>query len=89
MSNPLIITFLLAMLVLGSNAQKLPAVQKESVWAPITVKIDGKAAEWGNKFQAYNSSTEIYYTISNDDNNLYLAIKAVDPDIINKFLWPA
>nr|ALG05213.1 hypothetical protein [uncultured bacterium 4C6] len=61
---------------LYANAQKLPTVQKVSVRAPQSIKIDGKATEWNDKYQAYNNATDVYYTLSNDDNNLYLVIKA-------------
>jgi len=69
-----------------SNAQKLPTVQQASLRAPENVKIDGKPTEWGDKFQAYNKATDVFYTIANDDNNLYLVIQATDPSIINKLV---
>ncbi|MFD0748785.1 hypothetical protein ACFQZS_01440 [Mucilaginibacter calamicampi] len=61
-----------------ANAQKLPNVQQASLRAPANVKIDGKATEWGGKFQAYNPATDIFYTIANDDKKLYLVFKATD-----------
>ena len=54
-------------------SQKLPKVQTASVKAPQAIKIDGKATEWNGQFQAYNKNNYIYYTISNDDKNVYLA----------------
>ena len=69
-----------------ANAQKLPDVQKGTLRAPVNIKIDGKPDEWNNQFQAYNKNTEIFYTISNDNNNLYLTVKATDLDIINKII---
>jgi len=72
--------------VFTANAQKLPTIQQNNLRAPINIKVDGKPNEWRNKFQAYNSSTEIYYTIANDDSNLYLAIQAIEPDIVNKII---
>lgn len=65
-------------------AQKLPNVQRGSLRAPANIKIDGKASEWGGQFQAYNHATSIYYTLCNDDNNLYLAVQASDPDVLTK-----
>ena len=67
-------TFLLlsALTFLQVSAQKLPQVQQVSLRAPANVKVDGKATEWYNTYQAYNPATEIFYTISNDDENLYL-----------------
>ncbi len=63
-------------------AQKLPNVQKASVWAPPSIKIDGKAPEWQDKYEAYNNATDINYTLSNDDKNLYLVIKATHKLVI-------
>ncbi len=68
-------------------AQKLPNVQQVSLRAPANIKVDGKIAEWGDKLQAYNGFTHIYYTIANDDKNLYLAIQAPDPKIISKIMF--
>jgi len=56
-------------------AQKLPDVQQISVKAPAKIKIDGKASEWGNKFEANNSNTELFYTMANDDKKLYLVVQ--------------
>src|ERR1700679_404639 len=69
---------LTAMLFLSflTEAQNLPNIQKASVWAPPNIKIDGKVTEWQDKYQAYNHATDIYYTICNDNDNLYLVIKA-------------
>ena len=66
--------------------QTLPNVQKESVWAPATILIDGKASEWNNQYQAHNNATEIDYTICNDDKFLYLIVQATQTDICEKVL---
>lgn len=76
--------FLIGTLI--TNAQKLPPVQTEGLRIPANIKIDGKAKEWGDKFQAYNKNTEVFYTIANDDDKLYLIIQAAKPIIINKIL---
>lgn len=68
------------------TAQNLPNVQKESLRAPANIKVDGRATEWGNRFQAYNKTTQIFYTIANDDNNLYLTVQATEPVIIQKII---
>jgi len=83
--------FILSSLLLGSaclstNAQKLPNVQTASLRAPANTKIDGKPTEWDNKFQAYNHATEVYYTLANDDDKLYLVVQATDRQIINKII---
>jgi hypothetical protein len=69
-----------------AGAQKLPNVQKESVRAPANIKVDGKATEWDNKFKAQNSATELFYTISNDDQSLYLTAQTKHKDIVDKIM---
>lgn len=78
---------LLALLVLGSAklvAQKLPKVQEGGLFAPTDVKIDGKANEWA--FKAFNNSTSVFYTIANDDKNIYLVVKTTNWVAIAKLL---
>lgn len=69
-----------------AQAQKLPNVQQASMHLPTETKIDGKASEWNNQFQAYNKTTGIYYTIANNNENIYLAVQATDPHFIQKIL---
>lgn len=80
---------LLLLLQLNAIAQKLPNEQKNGIVAPGNVKVDGKATEWG-AFQAYNRATEIFYTMANDAENLYLVVQAIKPDkktdVIGKIL---
>lgn len=69
-----------------TQGQSLPTTQKNSVHAPRNIKIDGNSDEWNNKFEAYNKSTQIYYTISNDLTNLYLTVQANDINTIKKIV---
>ncbi len=78
--------FLYLTTVINVNAQKLPAKQDGSLRAPLNIKIDGKATEWDNKFQAYNRATDIFYTLSNDDDDLYLTVQSTDRLISKKIL---
>jgi hypothetical protein len=80
--TPLTSLFLLA--TLSVSAQKLKDVQDASLRAPSPVKIDGALNEWNDTFQAYNRSTKLYYTVANDDKNIYLAIKSTDAINNNK-----
>ncbi len=73
-----ILLLLAALGLLQVNAQKLPAVQTASLLAPANVKIDGKATEWGDKFQAYNPACRMFYILSNDKDNLYLVARMED-----------
>ncbi len=71
---------------LSANAQKLPNVQTAGVYVPANVKVDGKATEWNNQFEAYNKSNSIYYTMANSNDNLYLAIQATDKAALQKVI---
>nr|WP_294790454.1 hypothetical protein [uncultured Mucilaginibacter sp.] len=68
-----------------SFAQKLPDSQKGGMRAPADLKIDGQLTEWGG-MAAYNKRLVLYYTIANDDENLYLAIKSDNVVITHKIL---
>jgi len=67
-------------------AQKLSNVQDASVWAPENVKVDGKLTEWNDTFQAMNKATQLFYTVSNDDKNLYLTIRSNTQQAGNKLV---
>lgn len=78
---------ILAILYTHVHAQRLPNKQTRSLLAPYSVSIDGNLSEWQNKFQAFNKSTELFYTLSNDDTNLYLIVRSGDPSIATKMLY--
>lgn len=64
-------------LCVSAKAQKINTVEQGAVPAPDKVKVDGKIDEWGD-LQAYNKTTKIYYTLANDNKNLYLVVKSTD-----------
>lgn len=66
------------------SGQKPPKIQTTSVWAPETIKIDGETTELGNHFQAYNRNNFMYYTLSNNDSNLYLTVHLNDAISVRK-----
>jgi hypothetical protein len=77
-----------ALLLLATNtalAQGLPNVQKKPVFLT-GVKIDGQALETKHKFEAYNKAIDAFYTLANDDNNLYLTLRVKYGEIIPKVL---
>ena len=78
---------ILAILYGRAQAQRLPNKQTRSLLAPHSVSIDGNLTEWQNIFQAFNKSTELFYTLSNDDTNLYLIVRSGDPLIARKMLY--
>jgi hypothetical protein len=71
---------------LTASAQKLPNKQETSLSIPANVKINGKADEWNNKYQAYNGATQLKYTIANNDKNLYIIVRADEYLIVLKAL---
>lgn len=79
-------SLLISLISLSVSAQKLPAVQEASVAAPANVKVDAKLGEWNDNFQALNKTTDIYYTMANDANNLYLVMKSADQANNNKII---
>ncbi|QKJ28989.1 hypothetical protein HQ865_04210 [Mucilaginibacter mali] len=79
-------TAVLCLMIATVQAQKLPNKQEVSLRAPADMKTDGKLTEWEGKLQAYNTATEIYYAISNDDERLFLTIQCKYRDIVDKIL---
>ena len=43
------------------------------------VKADGKTNEWKRPFDYYDNSTKLMFSVTNDDNNLYLCFESSDP----------
>ncbi|PUZ19957.1 hypothetical protein GA0116948_11928 [Chitinophaga costaii] len=60
---------------LSTFAQKADA---PNTWAASPVKADGRLDEWKNPLPHYNSDTRLFYDISNDGTNLYIAISSRD-----------
>jgi hypothetical protein len=81
-----ILTLMLISVYSTLMAQKIENAQVGNVWAPTTVKVDGKLTEWGETLKAYNKNVMLWYTVANDDKNIYLAIKSTDLDNNNKIL---
>jgi hypothetical protein len=71
---------------ISASAQKLPNVQPAGVYAPANVKVDGKATEWDNQMQAYNKNASLFYTMANNNDNLYLVVRTTDYVAIDKIL---
>lgn len=82
----LLIFLFFALIVYQCNAQKLPDVQLNNMAVPAGIKIDGKDTEWNNSFAAENKRISIFYSLTNDQKNLYLVIKAIDKNSLNKIM---
>ncbi|WP_199119726.1 hypothetical protein [Pedobacter sp. ASV28] len=82
------VIYLLLFIVFSCScfAQKLPEIQTTGIWAPNGIRVDGKSTEWNNSFAAENKRTEIYYTVSNDNKNLYLVVKSANNTVVNKIM---
>jgi hypothetical protein len=75
---------LLSIASLPSTAQKLPSTQQSNIYITQKIVVDGKASEINNKYQAYNRTTDLYYTLQNDEMRLYLVVNIKDPEVIKK-----
>ncbi len=83
--RPMLSSVLIAISILA-KAQKIDQVQNGSFRPKSTVKIDGKLTEWGDTLKAYNKTVKFFYTLANDDKNIYLAIKSTNHANNNKIL---
>ncbi|WP_211166226.1 hypothetical protein [Mucilaginibacter robiniae] len=45
---------------------------------PAQIIIDGNLKDWGDSLRYYNEDKKLYYTLANDQENLYLAIRFND-----------
>jgi YD repeat-containing protein len=45
---------------------------------PVNIVIDGDIKEWGDSLRFYNAEKKINYSLANDKNNLYMAIRIHD-----------
>lgn len=77
---------LIAAAALPAKAQKLKDIQEFPASAPPQIRVDGKNKEWNNSFLAHNKRTNIFYTLCNDNKNLYLVIKSDNVENNNKIL---
>jgi hypothetical protein len=73
-----LIVLLLPFLNIFAQEGKLKSVQGISLWVPANVKVDGNLKEWDDTFQAYNKTTKLFYSVSNDDKYIYLVVKSID-----------
>ena len=81
-----IVCMLATSIAFKTSAQKLPKSQETSLSLPSTAKADGKAIEWDNKFQFYNTSTNVMGVVANNKVNFYLAIRATDALTVKKII---
>lgn len=80
------IVLILDLIAFCSFGQKLPDIQTTNLKSPTSIKVDGKLMEWNDTFAAENKRTEIFYSVANDEKNLYLVLKSGSSSNTNKIL---
>ncbi|HEY0896915.1 MAG TPA: hypothetical protein VGE15_10225 [Sphingobacteriaceae bacterium] len=70
---------------INARAQKKGDVQ-ENAAAPSALRVDGKLSEWDAARFITDEDTRLSYLISNDDRNLYLALKTTDREKVSKII---
>lgn len=55
-------------------------------WVEKSLNIDGKLDDWGDSLKNYNENTRFSYSIKNNGDMLYLAIKSQDKKNLNRIL---
>jgi len=55
-----------------------PKAMYQSAWQTTPVKADGDASEWRLPLRFYDSDTKLNYTLSNDNEKIYLCVRIVD-----------
>lgn len=67
------------------HAQNINDIPKASL-SRSKIKIDGKADDWASPLKEFNKSTGLSYTITNDDNKLYIIMQASEINTTRKLL---
>ena len=55
-----------------------PKAMYQSAWQNTPVVADGNASEWRIPLRFYDSDTKLNYTLSNDNEKIYLCVRIVD-----------
>jgi hypothetical protein len=50
----------------------------KSQWQKDKIEVDGKISEWKTPLKFYDEKSKLQYTISNNDENLYICIRAAE-----------
>lgn len=70
----------LLMPIVYSTTVKAQAVAANSILQlpPAHVTTDGSLSDWGDSLRYYNEPQKLYYTLANDHDNLYMAVRISD-----------
>lgn len=63
-----------------------PKVYKHIRWQEKAVIVDGQAADWPSPLRFYNSNGKLAYELSNDAENLYIAIATTDRRTMHRIM---
>lgn len=55
-----------------------PKAMYQTTWQSTPVNVDGEATEWRIPLRFYDATTKLNYTLSNDNENIYLCVRVVD-----------
>ncbi len=55
-------------------------------WAPNAIQVDGLLNDWNDTLSLYNDATKLYYSLANDEENIYLAVKNGSKEGLTKIL---
>ena len=80
----LYISTFLAMPVQGWSQKKAEIITTR--WAEKPVQVDGFITDWKDSLNLYNEETKLFYSLSNDHENIYFAIKNNSQEGLTKIL---
>jgi lipoprotein-anchoring transpeptidase ErfK/SrfK len=55
-------------------------------WAEKSIEVNGILSDWKDSLDLYNADTKLFYSIANDHENIYLAVKNSSEDNLTKIL---
>lgn len=70
--------------MLGWSQKKAEVIK--NIWAEKAILIDGSISDWKDSLELYNPETKLYYAISNDHENIYLALRNSSQENLTKIL---
>jgi hypothetical protein len=85
--NFLFIPIIIIFFVIPSKAwsQKKAEIIKTR-WAEKSIEVNGILSDWKDSLDLYNADTKLFYSIANDHENIYLAVKNSSEDNLTKIL---
>ncbi|SKB74085.1 hypothetical protein [Daejeonella lutea] len=69
----------------GAFSQK-KAEMINTRWANNVVVADGSLSDWPDSLTMFNEATNLYYSLANDDKNVYLALRSASKQDLTKIL---